>query len=287
MQLSGIGSRTTYMYDAKTKKLSTKDGQSDAFTEYFNGNATEETLQELNGYDSNRKRDIKNMMKLFECGALSVGKNTDIYEITSDIIDGGSTEYYVNGEKVFTAYNAIDYTYDEVKTFSTISQPFRTYKHQGYNPADNSINIAIGDSFNLGNGYRLTVREDCVWGEGYGSGSIADDEKMNTLVYGVTALIHFADQQWFSSMIDEKSTPMVLQMLEELGVDTSREFTINGTKCQVKNGRIEEVGNTHVVPNSIYEKARKRYEQMLAQPLTTWTKEDVSASKTENVKADV
>ncbi len=287
MQLSGIGSRTTYMYDARTKKLSTKDGQSDAFTEYFNGNATEETLQELNGYDSNRKRDIRNMMKLFKCGALSVGKNTDIYEITSEVIDGGSTEYYVNGEKVFTAYNAIDYTYDEVKTFSTISQPFSTYKHQGYNPADNSINIAIGDSFNLGNGYRLTVREDYVWGEGYGSGSIADDEKMNTLVYGVTALIHFADQQWFSSMIDEKSTPMVLQMLEELGVDTSREFTINGTKCQVKNGRIEEVGNTHVVPNSIYEKARKRYEEMLAQPLATWTKEDVSASKTENVKADV
>ena len=75
-------------------------------------------------------------------------------------------------------------------------------------------------------------------------------------------------------------------MLEELGVDTSREFTINGTKCQVKNGRIEEVGNTHVVPNSIYEKARKRYEEMLAQPLATWTKEDVSASKTENVKAE-
>ena len=39
---------------------------------------------------------------------------------------------------------------------------------------------------------------------------------------------------------------------------TSKEFIINGTKCEVKYGRINEVGNTHVVPNSIYEKALKR-----------------------------
>lgn len=188
----------------------------------------------------------------------------------SDIIDGGSTDYYVNGKKVFTAYNAIDYTYDEVKSFGTISPPFRTYKHQEYNPVDNSINIAVGDRYNLGNGYRLTIKKDCVWGEGYGSGSSADDERMNTLVYGMNALVHFADQQYFSSMIDENSTPMVLQFLKELGVDTSKEFIINGTKCEVKYGRINEVGNTHVVPNSIYEKALKRYEELLYQPLSTY-----------------
>ena len=44
----------------------------------------------------------------------------------------------------------------------------------------------------------------------------------------------------------------------------------NGTKCEVKYGRINEVGNTHVVPNSIYEKALKRYEELLYQPLSTY-----------------
>ena len=270
MELSAIGSKSTYMYDTNTKKLSTKDGKTDAFTDYYNGVASEESYEELNGFDSNKKRDIKNMMKLFECGALSTGKNSEVYEITSDIVDGGSTDYYVNGKKVFTAYNPIDYTYDEVKSFGTIAPPFRTYKHQEYNPVDNSINIAVGDRYNLGNGYRLTIKEDCVWGEGYGSGSSADDERMNTLVYGMNALVHFADQQYFSSMIDENSTPMVLQFLKELGVDTSKEFIINGTKCEVKYGRINEVGNTHVVPNSIYEKALKRYEELLYQPLSTY-----------------
>ena len=270
MGISGIGSKSTYLYDTNTKKMSTKEGQTDAFTDYFNGIASEESYKELNGFDSNKKRDIKNMMKLFESGLLSAGKTSDVYEITSNIVDGGSTEYYVNGKKVFTAYNAVDYTYDEVKSFSTISQPFHTYQHQGYNPINNSINIGVGNRFDLGNGYRLTVRDDCVWGEGYGCGSSADDEKMNKLVYGVNALVHFADQQWFSSMIDESSTPMVLQFLNELGVDTSKEFTINGTKCEVKDGRICEVGNTHVVPNTIYAKALKRYEELLYQPLSTY-----------------
>lgn len=28
----------------------------------------------------------------------------------------------------------------------------------------------VGSRFNLGNGYSVTVQEDCVWGEGYGKG---------------------------------------------------------------------------------------------------------------------
>ena len=268
-----MGSSCSYIYNSQTKELTTKDGDKDAFTDYFNGTASEKSLEELNGFDANRKRDIVNMMKLYECGALSAGKNGDIYEITSEVVDGGSTEYTVNGKKVFTAYNAVSYTYDEVNAFSTITQPFRTHQSKGYDATDNSINIAVGDTFNLGNGYKMTVQEDCVWGEGFGSGSSEDDRKMNLLVSGVGSLIHFADQQWFAGMIDEESTPMVLQLLNELGVDTNKEFTINGTKCEVQNGRICEAGNSHVVPSSIYEKPLKRYEELLAQPLSTYKKE--------------
>lgn len=63
MELSAIGSKSTYMYDTNTKKLSTKDGKTDAFTDYYNGVASEESYEELNGFDSNKKRDIKNMMR--------------------------------------------------------------------------------------------------------------------------------------------------------------------------------------------------------------------------------
>lgn len=43
-------------------------------------------------------------------------------------------------------------------------------------PTDNSINIAVGDVFDLGNGYRITVKDDCMYVEGYGR-SKEDDEK--------------------------------------------------------------------------------------------------------------
>lgn len=49
--------------------------------------------------------------------------------------------------------------------------------------------------------------------------------------------------------------------------DTDREFTINKTKCHVVDGRIQEVGNISGVPDSIYQKAVKRYEEWAYKPL--------------------
>lgn len=155
-----------------------------------------------------------------------------------------------------------------IESFSTQNGPYKTRQSRGYDPTDNSIHIAVGDVFNLGNGYRLRVGIDCVYGEGYGSGSEEDDQKMRQLVRALDSLIRFADQQCFSSWIDAESTPMLLEFLRELGVDTSREFRINETKCEVAYGRISEVGNHFVVPSSIFNKAVKRYEEMLYQPLS-------------------
>ena len=49
--------------------------------------------------------------------------------------------------------------------------------------------------------------------------------------------------------------------------DKSREFVINGTHCEVVNGKISEVGNDYVVPSAIQQKAVKRYEERMAQLL--------------------
>ena len=84
-------------------------------------------------------------------------------------------------------------------------------------------------------------------------------------VYG-TGMIHFADQQYFSSMTDTY-TDYILEFLSSQGVDTSREFVINGTHCELVNGKIREVGNDYVVPSAIQQKAVKRYEERMAQLL--------------------
>lgn len=269
MSISGIGSTYTYVYNSATGKLSTKDGSADEFVDFFNGDLQGESSNSLNGFDAKKKNEIESMINFFSSG---MGKDIfndacdNDYEITGEIVDAATSNYSVNGEKVFTAYSAVYYSYDEIKRFGSVMQPYKTHQSKGYDPENNSINIAVGDVFNLGNGYRLTVKEDCIHGEGYGK-SDANDKKLNQLVWALNALVRFADQQWFSSMIDKESTPMLLELLNQVGVDTGREFTINDTKCEIVDGRIREVGNTHVVPNSIYNNALKRYEEMLYIPL--------------------
>ena len=270
MSISGVGSTYTYVYNSTTGKLLTKDGSADEFVDFFNGDLQGESSNSLNGFDVKKKREIEDMISFFSSGMgkdIFHGADGDNYEITGEIVDAATSNYSVNGEKVFTAYSAVYYTYDEIKQFGTVTQPYKTWQSKGYDPGTNSINIAVGDVFNLGNGCRLTVKEDCIYGEGYGK-SDENDKKLNQLVWALNALVHFADQQWFSSMIDKESTPMLLELLKQMGVDTGREFTINETKCEVVNGRIREVGNTHVVPNSIYNNALKRYEEMLYIPLS-------------------
>lgn len=272
MGISGVGSTFSYIYNSKTGKLSTKDGSADEFVDYFNGDLSGKDSRTLNGFDASNKSSMERMIELFEAGW--IGKNilngleSDEYEISGEIVDAATSEYAINGEKIFTAYGAVSYTSDEIKLFATIDQPFKTRQPKAYDPITNSINIAVGDVFNLGNGYRLIVKDNYVHGEGWGRDE-SKDKKMNILIGALGSLIHFADQQWFSGMIDlqDGGTAMVLELLKELGIDTNKEFIINGTKCEVRHGKIHEVGNHVGVPTSIYEKALERSEKLAYVPL--------------------
>ena len=87
MGVSGIGTSSTYLYDATTGKLSTKDGTKNNFVDYFNGDSSEETLEDLNGFDKNNKYELQELFWLFRDGY--IGKNvpkddSGKYEITAD-----------------------------------------------------------------------------------------------------------------------------------------------------------------------------------------------------------
>lgn len=62
MGISGIGSRNTYIYNTTTGKLSSKDGQQDAFVDYFNGDINGDEDDTLIGFDRSRKADIENLI---------------------------------------------------------------------------------------------------------------------------------------------------------------------------------------------------------------------------------
>ena len=266
MNVTGIGSTYNFNYNARTDKLSTKDGSKNEFVDFCNGDVKGEDTETLNHFDAHTKYQFERMRYVYGTGM--TGKNPfagdDEVEITADIESATKTSFYVNGQKAFTAYTGMSYLPSEINTFGTIQQPFRTMNSNPYDPQTNSISIGIGSKIDLGNGYSMTVLEDGVMGEGYGTGSMADDHRTNMMAGGLVSLIHFADQQWFSSTTDEYKD-YILDFLSSQGVDTSREFVINGTHCELINGKIREVGNDYVVPSSIQQAAIKRYEERMAE----------------------
>lgn len=264
MSVSKIGESYTYIYNAQTGKLRTKGGEQDDFVDYFNGDLKGSDSDTLNGIDRVRKADFDRLINIFG----QVNKNlfteseTGEYEITATQVDAMTAEYSVDGKKIMTRYVGEAYSPDEIKQFLTNSPPFKTRTSKGYDPADNSINLAVGDRFDLGNGSCLVVGDNRVYVEGN------ESDATNRLMWALNNLIHFADQQMVASWIDKESTPMLLDLLKELGVDTDREFIINGTKCEVRDGRIREVGNNHFAPSSVYNAMVKKYEDWLYTPLS-------------------
>ena len=265
MSITKVGSSYNFIYNTKTNKLSTKDGSKNEFVDFCNGDVKGEDTETLNRFDAHTRYQFQRMLYVYETGMTGQNpfSNDEEVEITADIESATKTQFYVNGQKAFTAITGMSYLPAEIKIFGTVQQPFKTWGFEPYDSRTNSITIGVGSRFDLGNGYSVTVQEDCVWGEGYGKGSLADDERCNMMVGGLGSLIHFADQQYFSSMTDTY-TDYLLEFLASQGVDTSREFVINGTHCELVNGKIREVGNDYVVPSSIQAAAVKRYEERMA-----------------------
>ena len=273
MGISGVGSVHSYIYNMKTGKLSTKDGADDEFVEYFNDNLKGEDSDTLNGFDQQRKGNMKKMISLM--GEMGLGKSVldtlqgDEIEITSEVVDAVTCVYSINGEKIFTANAAVKYTPEEIKIFGSIKQPYATTHPTGYDPLRNHLSIGVGNVFEFGNGYKFTVERDTVRIDSYGQGTVGDYKIADSFAFGLSALILFGDQKAFSALHREVcSTPMMLEFLKALGVDIDREFIINDTRCEVRNGRIEEVGNKVGVPSSIHQKAVERYEKLMYQPLS-------------------
>lgn len=205
MSISGVGSRNTYIYNTRTGKLSSKDGQENEFVDYFNGDIRGDEDDTLNGFDRARKSDIDNLIEVWRQfdSTLLNEPGKEEYEITTEFVDAVTSTVQMDGERIFTCYNASFFTHIDPSVLFYKEEPFQTHEHKEYDPSDNSVNIAVGDVFDLGNGYRLRVGEDEVYGERYGYHNGEEDEKLEALAWGLGALIHFAEERWSGAMLEE------------------------------------------------------------------------------------
>ncbi|MCM1257921.1 MAG: hypothetical protein NC307_08710 [Roseburia sp.] len=91
-------------------------------------------------------------------------------EVAKEIVDGITSFYYLNGERILEASTGGDFTSEDMRREREItSRLHKAYQRKGYNPLDNSINISVGDVYDLENGYRLRVKANSVVVEKYGA----------------------------------------------------------------------------------------------------------------------
>ena len=250
-----IGTKYTLRYDTKNKQIIANNGEKDALVDLFNDNASDEQLNQLNHYDL----DIKNFLNgiLFnpidrDHKALSelLAMEGDEVDIGVEILTPGEIKfsYLLNGEPRSIVYGTGEWYIKE--DFAEFSKGYQTSKHKDYDPATNSIAFAIGDTFMVnGTEYIMTsenIRPKGSLYEGYGAGFSREElEEQERYTGAISRFMTFAEGSAGSDTIMEEDTPLVLSFLSSQGVDISKEFTVNNTKCHVVDGKIIEVGNTY------------------------------------------
>ena len=64
----------------------------------------------------------------------------------------------------------------------------------------------------------------------------------------------FVEGIWGAYAITDEDTPIALDFLRKQGIDTSKEFVVNNTHCQIVNGKIQEVGSNRQDDHSSLQK---------------------------------
>ena len=94
----------------------------------------------------------------------------------------------------------------------------------------------------------------------------AETESLDCMADGLKSLIYFADQRGCAGSIPSACYPGMLRFLTGSGVDTSREFVLNETRCHIVDGRIREVGNVDGMPLTMYRRTRRENHIRLEEP---------------------
>lgn len=271
MDITGIGTTRSYTYCQTTKKLGTQNSD-DAFVKWYNGEINQEQLPaQINGFDDDVKRGLETFLSDYSqriCveGYSEESMQDDSVQVTVHIKDVDCIEYSINDIKMIS-YSAVICSPEDEKIFCGENVPYATTVHQDYNAANNSIQIAVGDEYDVGNGYKLVIGNNSVDVVKTAGADPREWDRVNYLSLALSDFIHFADQQWMSMESSDEINQVVIDFLQKLGVNMEETFTVNKTQCEIVNGRIREVGNMWCIPSSMYNAAKKRYEELMSQSI--------------------
>ena len=248
--MTGPGVTHTYIYDSVNKRIVSRDGEKDGFVDYFNDNASDEQLKNLNEWDSEIKRRIKG--DAHGCGLLdNMAKHADEIVFTVEIKDNGDRVWtFKYGEKEHTMLEGYTYPYADYE-YENRNRFYQTNIHRDYDSKTNSISLAIGDSYDVV-GMKFAINQDHFSVSGIND--IQTWKKAEPYALALSHLMLFVEGIWGAYAITDEDTPIALDFLRKQGIDTSKEFVVNNTHCQIVNGKIQEVGSNRQDDHSSLQK---------------------------------
>lgn len=122
--------------------------------------------------------------------------------------------------------------------------PYSQRENKGFRPLENSIWLVDGVKIPLSNGFTLEITSNGIDEIG-DIRKLKEKEEADFIAKALNSVIKMANGQieGYEFYRDgEKSTNDSLRGLEACGVQTEREFTINGTRFQVKGGLLQKTG---------------------------------------------
>lgn len=164
-----------------------------------------------------------------------------MFQISINIDNPLRTVYKVNGEEVFISEAAIDIVFDDLEKGKYTYPTMICEGHKEYDERDNSVGIAIGDTYDIGNNRSIYFGSDGVTIEG---GDEKDSEELKlyyeNMKLGVEKFLYASKSEWLQGTISNLQLQEAMDFLQILGVDISKSFKVNGAKYHVQNKSIQE-----------------------------------------------
>ena len=281
MGMNGIGSYTQYTYNFATGKLSSEDESDQLFVKYFNGELDtdgDHLPKELTGFDYRKRGEIRWNVEDY-CRMFPDKCNGDL-ELGVEIVHAGLwkiSRIEDDEVSVCNSYGGEIYLPEELHSPLNGQVDFATQESEEYNAQTNSIKIGVGSSFELLKGYTFTIEKNKVtFQRDKKAGDMQTDLKAGAMCQYLEAFMYFADQKCGSRSIysiynGNEYNHFLQKFLSKLGVDTSKEFIVNETRCVFRDNQFVDADydyeNGMTGARGVYEKAIERYEKVLYAPI--------------------
>lgn len=133
--------------------------------------------------------------------------------------------------------------YTTSQAFLRSRNTFTVTRNVGLNKTDNSISLVPGMSIRLSNGISLKIGNNLVHTKFDNITSSHDGMEANSIAHSLEKFIRYANGEYGASGFGNEDREVTLDILNILGIDTSKEFIVNGTKFNtIDHGRLEMSG---------------------------------------------